>query len=567
MIGIKERRTGRSNKLRGKIITPGIAFGYAHHEELVPSYSSLTIKPEAVEHEMARLESAVSLVRKHLEDHVREFHSPAEEDFRQIISLHALALDDLQFFSLITRRVKCDLVSAEKAVEEEFSAAAQRLSASGDPYLQARTEDLRDICQLVQKALVYGIKSFQPLDSDLSAPVFISSHLRPSAVLRARRAGAVAFVTSSSAFSSHGAILLRVGGIPSLGGVALSDTDIEEGMPLLVDAIHGEVQGYPSKKARGKAFDLAKRFETLDTQDPLPPQAVSTANGRKIHILANIDHPSQTMLCLQHRLHGIGLFRTEFLALDSGRIPDEEEQYKTYRRVIELLEGRPIVIRTFDIGGDKIMSGLHQCSGPNPALGIRGIRRHLHNHPQEFLTQLRAILRAALDADVAVLFPMVTHTGDILAARFHLKEACAELEREGVLFNRNVKVGAMIEVPSAALGIAKILETVDFVSIGTNDLLQYLTAADRDNPEVITYLDIDTSELCPLLEYIVNEARSVGRERDVSVCGEMASDPDGARFLVRIGVTSLSISPGSSPSIRNALEPLHVSRRARVEMP
>ncbi len=553
-MGRTKTKEGTHIKLAGRIISPGIAFGYAHIEEPVPSSYPLSVPPEAVGRELTRLDAAVERVRMRLEEYLRDFHSSEEQDLQQILHVQLIILADQEFFSSIHRRIEAHHLSAEHAVEEEFSVVANRLGASRDYYLRARADDLRGICQLVLKALILGSAAFGPIDRDKKAPVYFSANLRPTGVLRARKAGAVAFVTSSSAYTSHAAILLRSSGIPALGGETLSDLPLQEGTPLLVDAIRGELHIHPTERVKKNAFSVAKRLKETVAHRALPPMDAFTPEGKRIRLWANIDHPSQAVLCLQHRLTGIGLFRTEFMVLDTGRIPDEEEQYVIYRRVVEQLGGRPLVLRTFDIGGDKVMDGLHDLAGPNPALGVRGIRRHLMRRPKELRTQIRAILRAACDAKVSILFPMVTHAGDILSARAHIEAVRTELEEEQLSFNPDVKVGAMIEIPSAALQVSKILENVDFVSIGTNDLLQYLTASDRDNPEVIAYHDPETSGLKRILTWIMEQARAMGRVEDVGVCGEIASDLEGARFLAEIGITSLSISPGFAPALRKALK-------------
>jgi phosphotransferase system enzyme I (PtsI) len=557
----EDRLVETQNRLTGKIISPGVALGYAHFEESLPLVTFSRIEPESVPHELSRLATAVELVRQHLEEHIREFHDPSDEDFQQVFSLHMLMLEDQKFFSSIARRIEKDLFSAEYAVEVEFGAAADRLRASKDLYMQARAEDLRDICQIVKKALLLKKAAFSPLDTGREAPIFIAVHLQPSTVIRAKKTGAVAFITASEAFSSHGAILLRSSCIPALGRVAITEAPFNEGTQLLVDAIRGEIHVQPSEEVQSTAFAVAAQMKQPDVSQSLPPLNVRTADGIEVALWANIDHPSQTALCFHHRLRGIGLFRTEFLVLENGRIPDEEEQYHTYRHVVELLNGRPLVLRTFDIGADKVTTALHKCTGPNPALGIRGLRRHLLRFQEELRTQLKAILRAAVNAEVAILLPMVTHAEDVRAARVQLDKVNADLEREGIPFKRNVRVGAMIEVPSAAIEIAELLQTVDFVSIGTNDLLQYLTASDRDNPDVIPYQRLEGSGLIFLLKHIVEQARRIGRDQDVFVCGEIASDPEIAKLLVQIGIMSLSISPSCAPAVRRAIENTHTSRR------
>ena len=342
--------------------------------------------------------------------------------------------------------------------------------------------------------------------------------------------------------------------MPAVGGIDIPDRPLDEETPVLVDADHGEVILWPRSETIRQALDRSRMPDEISPGVPLPPADAQTSNGVRVALWANIDNPSQIPLCFRHRLRGIGLFRTEFMALEHGRIPDESAQYKTYLDAIKSLEGRPLVIRTFDMGADKVVAGLDECTGRNPALGIRGIRRHLTRYQEEFRTQIRSILRASVDADVSIMFPMVTHAGDIHRAKAHVERVAFELDRDGVPFNRHVKWGAMIEVPSAALGIEDILHIVDFVSVGTNDLLQYLTASDRDNTAVIEYQQPETAGLFRLMRYVLDRARALGRERDVHVCGDLASDPDAATTLVRLGVVSLSINPAAAPRVRHALE-------------
>ena len=498
-------------------------------------------------------------MRRRLEEYLREFHSPEETDLKQILHAQLLILDDREFFKGISRRIREQLRSAEHAVEDEFSSVANRLGASRDYYMRARAEDLRGICQLVLKSLMLEQAAFGPVDRGRESPVYYSASLRPTAVLRARKAGAVAFITSSTAYTSHAAILLRGSGIPALGGLDLSGIPLEEGTPLLVDAVAGVLHVDPPEDVLEKAFRTERELLEAVARGAEPPEDAITEDGRRIRLWANIDHPSQAVLCLEHRLYGVGLFRTEFMVLDTGRIPGEEEQYGIYRGVVEQLAGRPLVLRTFDIGGDKVMDGLHDTCGPNPALGIRGLRRHLMRRPREFRAQLRAALRAAEEADLSILLPMVTHAGDVLAARAHLDAVKEELREDGVPFNPEVKLGAMIEIPSAALNVGRILEAVDFVSLGTNDLLQYLTASDRDNPEVVAYQDLAQSGLPHLMRVVMEQARALGREEDVRVCGELASDPEGVVFLARAGVRSMSVAPGSAALVRKTLAALSLA--------
>ena len=541
-------------RMQGRVISPGVASGIAQVEDpLVSAVTPSLIAEEDVTTELAKLSRATDLVRAHLEEHVRGEHAPAQEDLKQIIAAHALVLDDNDFFASIEERIRSQRYHADRAVSEAFSAAASRLAASSDCYMRARAEDLRDICQSIRRALVHGPREFQLRQFGEDPTVYVVQHLRPSVVLRARREGAVGFVTSSTALTSHGAILLRAAGIPALGGIDLDDAEIQDGTPLLVDAVRGELVIHPQQdRLRTVREQIAARRPPPEDRD-LPPLDAELMEGGTVSLFANIDHPTQAGLCFTYRLRGVGLFRTELLSLDQGSVPEEESQYRTLRDLVKTLAGRPLVVRTFDFGADKDPVGLQECLGQNPSLGLRGIRRHLHRFPEELRTQLRAILRAAVDSDISILLPMVTHAGDVAAVKRHLNQVTAELRSQGEPFNPKVKLGAMVEIPSAALRVGALLEVVDFLSVGTNDLVQYLTAADRENPAVLAYQDAERSGLYQILEIVMNAARAVGRQGDISVCGELASDPVVVRDLVQLGFRSFSVTPHAAEGVREAL--------------
>jgi phosphotransferase system enzyme I (PtsI) len=280
---------------------------------------------------------------------------------------------------------------------------------------------------------------------------------------------------------------------------------------------------------------------------------ISTADGQKVQLLANVGSPEDIKFVFQQGLEGVGLFRTEFLLMEHGRLPTEEEQLAIYQAAVKQLANRHLVIRTFDIGADKQVPGLTVCTGQNPALGIRGIRRHLTANAREFRSQLRAILRAGAGPLTSIMIPMVTTVEDVRAARKHLLSVHEELCAEGLMANNPVRFGAMIEVPAAAIAVKEILTEADFVSLGTNDLLQYFTAADRDNEDVVMYNDPESRPFLWLLEYIIKSAAEMGRERDVTICGEIASRPNLIPRLLRLGYRSFSIVPVMADPIREAI--------------
>ena len=536
------------------ILSPGVAHGYAVLEEVPSAVMAVgPIDAAAMEHELERLRDGLARARAHLTEHVRAFHAPSGEDMQQIVGAHLLILDDSAFFETISERIRVQQMTAEVAVEEGFGVAIERLLETDDAYLQSRVEDLRDSCHLVLRGLGGGIE--HPVHATDRPIVLVTPHLRPSAVLRARRMHAVGFITSGVANASHAAILLRAYGLPALGGVALARCGIADGTEVLIDGIAGVLHLAPTREAiDGVNESGAQAARELDARpEASPPLDAVSANGEAIKLWANVDDPSRMDLCARYRLHGVGLFRTEFLVLTDDRVPAESEQIAIYRRAVERLGARPMIVRTFDIGAEKVPPGLHERREANPALGLRGLRRQLRAHPDELRTQLRAILQATRDYEAAVLLPMVTHVSDVIEAKRHLDVARAQLEQAGVAFNRHLRVGAMVEVPAAVLGAIDILAEVDFVCVGTNDLSQYLAAADRDNPAVSSYLDPSVTHVFEIVAWLLTRAQGVGRRDDVLIGGELASEPQAAARFCELGARHLIVRPASADAVRAAI--------------
>lgn len=529
-----------------------MAFGYAHLD-LSPPGGGVRIEVAVgeVEAEVTRLADAIGHVRRHLTDHVRHFHAPTDEDLDQIVGAHQLILDDRQFIRGIVELIQNERIRAEHAVEKAFCAAADRLAGSRDSYLRARAEDIRDVCQSIRTALIHGEDALRPLVTSGRDTVFVTHHLQVSGVLRALRSQVVAVLTSSKAFASHAALLLRASGIPSIAGSDIPPELIADGTPLLVDGERGETIVNPSpltRHAATKAHRAAKRHDGV-----VPPEAALTRDGHQVELWANIDAPDRMHECFEARLFGVGLFRTEFMMLSRGGAPLEEEQLNVYRACVEGLKGRPLVLRTFDIGAEKVSVALDEEGGGNPALGLRGLRRHLHRHPGELCTQLRAILRATADSDAIILLPMVTNVADLDAARTHLRAVQAELMAADVPHNQRVQLAAMVEIPSAALAIEGFLARMDYVTVGTNDLTQYLAAADRNNADVAAYLSPDASGLFTLLAWMAKRAAALGRLRDIFIGGEVAGSPEHAGMLARLGFSRLIVTPGAAAEARAAI--------------
>jgi phosphotransferase system enzyme I (PtsI) len=337
-----------------------------------------------------------------------------------------------------------------------------------------------------------------------------------------------------------------------VGGVSGLREQVEDGDEVIVDAVNGVVILRPGPETVEKFAALKQQFELPEGLLPLSPLGGATKDNTQIRLMANIDNPDQIQLVRSNRLQGVGLFRTEFSVLQSNSFPTEEEQYAMYRHVFTAAGSR-VVIRTFDIGGDKQIAGLDYCTGQNPALGIRGVRRHLLRQPEELRIQLRAILRAAVGYQVDILLPMVTTADEVRQVKKILEKVKEELRGEGSPFSDEVCLGAMIEVPAAAIGVSEILAEVDFINIGTNDLLQYFVAADRDNVAVLGYENFENKAFLWLLEFIIERAAELGKENNVTVCGEGASHPELVPILLGLGFRSLSITPTAAQSVRTAI--------------
>jgi len=547
--------------LRGTTICPGIGIGPAHmlDREIVAARG--VTEPDHVPGEQQRYTRAIKIAHDQLHEHVEEAHATRFDQATMILSMHEAMLADDSFHDRVRRRIATDHKNAEWALEEEAGQLIRQLERTRDPYFQARAEDVLDMVNTILWVL-----SRAQVPQPTAAPrlgdsrVLISSHLYTSDAMLAQRSGAVAFATESRALSAHAAVLLKGLAIPTVGGVPGLAQAARQGDQVIVDAMDELVILRPNTATIQKY--LALKGEALEVPSEAPPVQCATNDHIPVHLMANIENPHQVNLALQNGLEGIGLFRTEFLALRSEHIPTEEEQYDIYRRVISAWSGRRVVIRTFDIGGDKRRLDLHRCTGENPAMGVRGIRRHLLRRPEELGTQVRAILRASVGQQVGILLPMITTIEDIRRAKRHFEIAKEELRAEGQAFSEDLELGAMVEVPAAALAVGEILAEVDFISVGTNDLLQYFMAADRDNEDVLQYGQADNAAFVWLLRSIVEQAAHVGREKDVMICGEMASRPHFVPLLLELGYRSFSISPVAALRVRDAVTRVDLGKKA-----
>lgn len=532
--------------LRGLPICPGIGIGRVHSVDTDLAVQPTDLGPRQIQAETERYTAAVKKAKRRLREHVATVHGISTPETKAILGIHEAMLDDESFHANVRKRIASERKGAEWSLWQEAAALISQFSAMRDPYFAARSEDVRDMAYNLLGVLSEG-KSLVDREPQKDR-ILVSRHLHSSDAMFAQRSQSRGFASESRAMVSHAAILLKGFGMPSAGGIDGLVDQAREGDHIIVDGTSGTVILRP---ASATIDEFRHRQEPAEVPGKTGVIACVCADGKKIVLRANIENPTQVDLMLAYGLDGIGLFRTEFLVSADGRVPTEQEQYDVYRSVIENARGRFVTIRTFDIGGDKPMGLAARCTGRNPALGLRGIRRHLAESSDELCTQLRAISRAAVGSPVGILIPMVTTVGDIIETKRHWNAVRQKLKREGVAGSSDVVLGAMIETPAAAAAVGEILAQVSFVSLGTNDLLQYFMAADRDNESVLHYQDATNPAFLWLLQHIIEQARRVGREADVTVCGEVASDTRVLPHLVRMGYRSFSVAPVSAAPFRS----------------
>jgi phosphoenolpyruvate-protein phosphotransferase len=501
----------------------------------VPAHTAIS---DDADRELRRLEGALDLARLDLERVRLRVQADVGAEEAEIFAAHEMLLADPSFLEGIRGRLFRDHLMAERAVQAEVEDAAKRLSAIDDPNFRDRSADVRDVGRRVLLQLSRrGSDAIAPLPP---GTVLVAVELLPSDTLDLDRSHVAALVTEVGGETSHVAILARALGIPAVTAVEDVTRVITPGEWLIVDGDLGEVTLSPSKQRR-ESFAIRSKGRS----DRVVLQAESipcrTSDGECIELHANIGRVEEAVEVRRHKLDGVGLFRTEFLFLDSREPPGFDRQVRAYRRVIEALDGLPLVIRTLDLGGDKIPLFLAPHAERNPSLGLRGLRLSLRE-AELFDTQLRAVAHAATSGAVRVLFPMVLGDADLLEAKLRLEAAAG---------GRQIEVGAMIETPAAVLLIDRILDEVDFVSLGTNDLTQFILAADRDAVELIDGYSVLDPSILYAIARVVGAARE--RSRRVSVCGEAAGDPRTAALLVGLGVRELSMSPLRAAAIRHRI--------------
>lgn len=527
-------------KLQGVAVSDGIAIGTAivfdNSEFDIVQSSTLS-----VEQEIARMTSAKTKVEENLQ---RQLADLGDDPNAQILQAHLTMLHDPELAGGIERSIQESGSTAEYAVSQNLLAFAATLESLLDEYLRERAQDLRDLrMQWLQQL------SGKAGTSDVTAgAVICANELLPSQFLQVRTKGIGGIVTEQGGTTSHVSILARNFGIPMVTGIPLAE--VSAGETIGLNAQSGEVIVNPDEATQEELQKSKIQFEQLlrDAEENRYLEA-KTSSGKVIEIAANIGGPDDVAGALENGADGIGLFRTEFLFMDRDSAPTEEEQFEVYKQVVTGMQGKRVVIRTLDAGADKKVSYLTFDDEENPFLGVRGLRYTLL-HKELFQTQLKAVLRAAEYGRIALMFPMVTSVEDVEEALRAVDEAREALRKGGQSFG-DLELGAMIEVPAAALITDLLAEKLDFVSVGTNDLIQYTTASDRMNPAVTKWYDPSHTGIWRLLKQIADGAHENGAW--VGMCGELAGTLEFVPRLIELGFEELSMSPKRIGLVKTAI--------------
>jgi len=539
--------------LHGLPVSSGITVGQAH---LVSSarleVAHYEVPESAVPAEIARFEAAISRARQELM--ALEAHMPpgAPPELAAFINLHRLILEDpslAQTPKVLIRERRCN---AEWALVQQMEKLASRFEEIEDPYLRERRDDIEQVVERVLKALAGGRSLQEPPPSLEHNMIVVAHDLSPADMLLFKRHRFGGFVTDVGGVTSHTAIVARSLNIPAIVGLHHARDMIREGDTLIVDGIQGVVVVDPDPLVLAE-YRLRQRGYELERQKlkRLRATPATTLDGTPVELFANIEVPQDVAEAREAGAQGIGLFRTEFLFMNRKDLPSEDEQFEAYREVLRGMDGLPVVIRTLDIGADKALSadGAVETgiAPPNPALGLRAIRYCLAE-PQVFVTQLRAILRASAFGKARILLPMLAHAHEIEQALALLARAREQLDREGVAYDRGVPVGGMIEIPAAALALPMFMRRLDFISLGTNDLIQYTLAIDRTDDSVAHLYDPLHPAVLALIAHVI---RAANRARvPVAVCGEMAGEPSLTRLLLGFGLRNFSMHPAQLLAVK-----------------
>ena len=501
------------------------------------------------EAEKARVEAAKAAASEQLQAIYEKALKEVGETNAQIFEIHMMMLEDDDYNESIQNIIDTQKVNAEYAVSITADNFAEMFSAMDDAYMQARAADVRDISDRIIANLTGNVAVQE--DSD-EKRIICADDLAPSETVSLDKDKVLAFVTAHGSSNSHTAILARNMNIPAVIGVG-SDflKEVQDGTEAIVDGFTGEIFVDPDETTRQRLLEKQKADEEKKRLLlELKGKENVTKDGTKVNIYANIGSVDNIGAVLLNDAGGIGLFRSEFLYLENTDYPNEEQQFLAYKRVLESMAGKKVIIRTLDIGADKQVDYFHLKKEDNPAMGYRAIRICL-TRPEIFKTQLRALYRASIYGNLGVMFPMITSVSELEKILAICEEVKAELREQSVTYSDTMELGIMIETPAAAIISDRLAPMVDFFSVGTNDLTQYTLACDRQNPDIEPFIDTHHEAILRLIEMSAKNAHANGAW--IGICGELAADTTLTETFLRMGIDELSVSPAFVLKVRDAV--------------
>jgi len=547
--------------MKGIAVSKGVAIGKAY---LLDRSKFCIFKQELKEHEVDgeidRFRDAIAKTKLQMTD-IKNRAEKIADKYAVILDTYTLLLDDDILVNDTIENIRKQRTNAEWTLNQTLQNFLNMFDNINDDYLKGKKDDLDLLVQAILRNLVgHGQETL----SDINEPVIIVTHsLSPSDTLTMPRNFIKGLATETGGKTSHVGIFAAALGIPAVTGVKELTSQINSGENIIIDGIDGEIIRCPT--GENTQYYLKKQENYRRYEERLLAnihQPAETLDGQQIHLLANIESNQEVKSLHKYGAEGVGLYRTEFLYMSANNLPGERDLYENFKEVAQEMNEKPVVIRTLDIGMDKQLAGIQTNDENNPALGLRGIRLSLAK-PALFLSQLKGILRASSYGNIKVLYPMVSDVTEIAQANEILQKAKDLLNQEKIPFDKNIKIGAMIETPAAAICIDHILEEVDFISIGTNDLIQYVLAIDRINENIAHLYQPFHPSVLRTLKQIFEAARKA--DKKVSICGELGGDPMATMLLLGLGnLDDLSMEPHSIPKVKKIIRLIRIEEARQM---
>ena len=534
--------------IHGIGVSNGIAIGRAHLiSNALLEVVQYDIEIKNIPLEVKRFEDAIAAVRVELNKIKSQLPSDSPKELSAFIDTHLMILNDKSLSSLPKSIIENEKCNAEWAIKKQMDSVVNQFDQIEDQYLRERKQDVIQVVERVIKILLGHSNQIAAKNKE-KLTILVAHDISPADALHFKNHKYAAFVTDGGGVTSHTAILSRSLNIPSIVALQNARTLIRDNDLIIVDGSQGvvivnptlEIQKY-YKSLQDSWSDEQEKLQRIKTKKSI------TKDGALIHLFANIEVPNDIISVNASGANGVGLFRTEFLFMNRQDMPDEEEQFQAYKKVAEAMGKRPVTIRTLDSGADKQTALNNKKISPNPALGLRAIRLCL-SEPKIFMTQLRAILRASQFGNIKILFPMLSSISELRQTKLLLERAKASLRKDKVKFNEKVLIGGMIEIPAAAISADIFAQELDFLSIGTNDLIQYALAIDRTDDAVSHLYNPLHPAVLKLIALTIKSAHKY--KKSIAVCGEMAGEPKLTKLLIGMGVEQLSMHPSHILSVK-----------------